>query len=453
MVFRKIGRRIERPLRRFLPRSLFGRSLLIVFVPLFVTQLVAFQLFYGNYLSLVSRRLADSVVAELAMTVRLVARFPNERDWILDQARREQQLVVTYGDMSDAKIQRTRNVLGPMYDDLQDAVRRVFHTSCRIDWHATSDNVRFELPYRGGLLSVEVPRKRLVTGPVWFFLAWAGGSATILFGIAGLFIRNQVRVIRGISHAAEQFGIGRDDGPIHPRGAREVRKAAVAFNRMQARVNRFVEQRTIVLAGVSHDLRTPLTRLRLSLAMIPNAGVIEAEALRPDIADMVSDIAEMEALVNSYLTFARGEGAEAPVETDLSALLRRIAADTERAGGRITHIDIPDGISAVVRPDALRRALANIVENARTHGGNISITLNRRETEIFICIDDDGEGIPPHLREEVFQLFSRNRATVSGSGLGLTIARDIMRAHGGEITLLDSPRGGLRVLVRLPTPD
>lgn len=453
MIFRKFGRHLERPIRRFLPRSLFGRSLLIVFVPLFVTQLVAFQLFYGNYLSLVSRRLADSVVAELAMTVRLVERYPGDKDWILEETRRAQQLIITFGNFSDAKIHHPRNALGPMDDDLQDAVKRVFHTPCRIDWHATSDDVRLEVPYHGGLLIVEVPRKRLATGPVWFFLAWAGGCATVLFGIAGVFIRNQVRVIRKISHAAEQFGIGRDEGPIHPRGAREVRKAAVAFNRMQARVNRFVEQRTIVLAGVSHDLRTPLTRLRLSLAMIPNAGVIEAEALRPDIADMISDIVEMEALVNSYLTFARGEGAEKPLETDLGALLRRIAADTERAGGHILNVAIPEEVSAVVRPDALRRALANIAENARTHGGNISMSLNRRDSEIFICIDDDGKGVPLHLREEVFQLFSRNRASVSGSGLGLTIARDILRAHGGEITLLDSPLGGLRVLVRLPTAD
>jgi two-component system osmolarity sensor histidine kinase EnvZ len=267
------------------------------------------------------------------------------------------------------------------------------------------------------------------------------GSALLLFGIAALFMKNQVRAIRRLAVAAEAFGLGRDPGPIKPEGATEVRQAAVAFNRMQERIRRFLAQRTEMLAGVSHDLRTPLTRLRLALAMQPPA---------PDIAEMNGDLEEMERMIEAYLAFARGEGAEQARPTDLTALLRDVADNARRTGTDVA-VEAPDGLVLPLRPDAIRRAVTNLVDNARRHARHVALraeTMQReRGAAVQVMVDDDGPGVPPDQREDVFRPF----ATYSGgTGLGLTIARDIVRAHGGDIVLDDSPMGGLRARIRLP---
>ncbi|WP_336762953.1 ATP-binding protein [Asaia sp. VD9] len=444
------ARTMERLIRRLLPRSFQGRSLLIVLMPLLITQIVALQLFYGNYLNVVSRRLADSVVADLALIKDSIEHQPTSQDWIIAQARWRMQLDITFHPGQKFVPRRMPFVLGPMDEDLMSAVQRIFNAPCQIDWNATRQSVRLEIPLGDGVLDVIVPRKRLDVGPIWLFVAWEVGSAILLFIVAGLFVGRQVRAVRRLAKAAENFGLGRDDGPIQPQGALEIRKAALAFNRMQARVNRFVTQRTAVLAGVSHDLRTPLTRLRLTLAMMPVEGAIEAQELRPDIEDMVADIAEMERLIGSYLSFARGEGEEDPVPTDLLAILRDVAAATTRAGGEVLAIHAEQSLIVPVRPDAMRRVLINLAENARRHGGRMTFSLRQTGRMIEITIDDDGPGIAQSRRKDVFRAFSSTSGPEGGSGLGLTIARDIMAAHGGSVVLRNSPLGGLRVMLKLP---
>jgi len=446
----QIARLMERLVRRLLPRSFQGRSLLIVLMPLLITQIVALQLFYGNYLKVVSRRLADSVVSDLAFIVDSVEHMPGQRDWLITQARWRTQLEIDFHPGERLTTESAPFVLGPMDEDLTKAVLRVFDAPCHIDWKATRQSVRLEIALHDGILDVYIPRKRLDVGPIWLFVAWEVGSAILLFIIAGLFVGQQVRAVRRLAKAAENFGLGRDDGPIQPQGAREIRKAALAFNRMQARVNRFVTQRTAVLAGVSHDLRTPLTRLRLTLAMMPVEGSVEAQELRPDIEDMIADITEMERLIGSYLSFARGEGEEDPVPTDLLALVRDVAADTTRSGGEVLAIHAEQSLVVPVRPDAMRRVLINLAENARRHGGRMSFSLRRAGRSIEIILDDDGPGIAQSRRKDVFRAFSSTSGPDGGTGLGLTIARDIVAAHGGSVTLHNSPLGGLRVMLKLP---
>jgi two-component system osmolarity sensor histidine kinase EnvZ len=265
----------------------------------------------------------------------------------------------------------------------------------------------------------------------------------LFLGIAALFMRNQVRAIRRLAAAAEAFGVGRDSGPIKPEGAAEVRQAAAAFNRMQERIRRFLQQRTEMLAGVSHDLRTPLTRLRLALAMMP-----QGESYRQDIAEMNADVEEMDRLIGSYIAFARGEGVEQARQTDLAAMLEDVAAGARRAGAQVT-VEAPAPLMLHLRPDAVRRALTNLVDNARRHSRQVALSAARiGERGVQVLIDDDGPGIPPDMREEAFRPFASG--TAGGTGLGLTISRDIVRAHGGEIELVDSPLGGLRARVRLP---
>jgi two-component system osmolarity sensor histidine kinase EnvZ len=292
-------------------------------------------------------------------------------------------------------------------------------------------------------MELEAPRKRLYASTIYIFVLWVVGTALVLFGIAALFLRNQVRAIRRLADAAEAFGMGRDRDPIKPEGATEVRQAAVAFNRMQARILRFLSQRTEMLAGVSHDLRTPLTRLRLALAVLP-----ATPDLRDDVADMTADVTEMERMIGGYLAFARGEGAEQAQPVDLGLMLRDVAASARRAGADIV-LDAPDDLVVNLRPVAARRAMTNLVDNARRHACRIHVAASRLDRAVQLTVDDDGPGIPLDRREHVFRPFEAGLG--GGTGLGLTIARDIVRAHGGEIMLEDSPLGGLRARLRLPT--
>jgi two-component system osmolarity sensor histidine kinase EnvZ len=267
----------------------------------------------------------------------------------------------------------------------------------------------------------------------------------ILLAVAILFLRNQVRPIERLARAADAFGKGRAVPDFKPYGATEVRRAAQAFLTMRERIERHVQQRTEMLAGVSHDLKTPLTRIRLQLAMMPECP--ESEALRLDIA-------EMERMLDDYLEFARGEGGERSQLADLGVLVRDAAEAAERARPGPLDVNVPTGILLSVKANALRRCVTNLIDNALKHGrsASVSIALEQRFAEILV--DDDGPGIAADKRDEAFRPFHRldegRNLQVGGVGLGLTIARDIARAHGGDLLLSDSPLGGLRATIRLP---
>lgn len=431
-------------IRRFLPRSLLGRGLLMILVPLVVLQVVALQLFYGSHLEVVSRRLSGSVAGEIAQTVDLMRRFPGPDNaaWILHDARRHFNLAIRIVPDGIFRARPWVNVLGPMDDDLQAALAEQLRLPFTMDWKSDPRSILIQVQVPGGLLEVEAPRKRLYTSTVYLFVLWVVGSAALLFGVAALFMRNQVRAIRRLAKAAEDFGIGRDTGPIRPEGATEVRQAAAAFNRMQDRIRRFLMQRTEMLAGVSHDLRTPLTRLRLSLEMLP-----PTEELHQDIQDMTADVQEMERMIGAYLAFARGEGIEQAEPVNLSSVLEDVAAGARRAGADVT-LDVPRALTLSLRVDAVRRAVTNLVDNARRHASHVLLTAEQQGRSVLVTVDDDGPGIPEARRESVFRPFESD--VEGGTGLGLTIARDIVRAHGGEIVLGSSPQGGLRAQVRLP---
>ncbi len=392
------------------------------------------------------RRLSDSLAGEINFALELVRRDPDpaHRAWVIGMAQRE--FGVTMRLEPGAVLHHTGtmvNVLGPMDDDLDAALRQTLRGRYNMDWTYDPEAVLIRVQLPDGVMDILAPRKRVDLGTIWLFVAWLVGTSALLFGIAALFMRNQVRGIRRLADSVEAFGIGRDPGPIHPEGAVEVRRAATAFNRMQERIRRFLTQRTEMLAGVSHDLRTPLTRMRLALAMLP-ARPEDAE----DIAEITADVAEMERMIEAYLAFARGEGTEQAEPADLAILLEEVAADARRAGAVVT-VDVPASLVLRLRADAVRRALTNLVDNARRHARHVALAAAPMGgRNVLVTVDDDGPGIPPERRESVFRPFESDSA--GGTGLGLTIARDIVRAHGGEITLEDSPLGGLRARIRLP---
>jgi two-component system osmolarity sensor histidine kinase EnvZ len=433
------------PLKRFLPRTLLGRSLLIILLPLVLSQAVALQIFYGSHLDVISRRLTGGIADEIEYTIELMRRFPGPENqaWVLQTAHQLFDLEMHIEPGAILPIEPRVNVLGPMDDDLEAALAENLRLPFSMDWISDPQSVLIRVQLPSGVLDIQAPRKRLYSATIYLFVLWLVGSSLLLFAIAALFMRNQVRAIRRLSVAAEAFGMGRDPGPIKPEGATEVRKAATAFNRMQERIRRFLAQRTEMLAGVSHDLRTPLTRLRLAVAMLP-----ADEALRQDVAEMNADIDEMDRMIGAYLAFARGEGMEQAEPVDLTAVLEEVAAGARRAGARVV-VDVAEPLTLPLRADAVRRAITNLVDNARRHARNVTLAAcSMGARNVQVTVDDDGPGIPPERRESVFRPFESG--AVGGTGLGLTIARDIVRAHGGDIMLEDSPLGGLRARIRLP---
>ncbi|MBF0374891.1 MAG: HAMP domain-containing protein [Alphaproteobacteria bacterium] len=432
-------------IKRILPRSLLGRSLLIIVTPLILLQVLSTYIFYTNHWETLSRRLAEGLAGDVAVVVELlrVAPGPVERARVLYVAERALTLGVAldFGAILPNAPERPGDqATATLATALEERLGQPF--DIKLVGSEREIVVRVQLP--DGVLSVTASRKRLFSSTTYIFVLWMLGMSLVLIGVATVFMRNQVRSVRRLAAAADSFGKGHDVPDFKPEGAAEVRRAAIAFNLMRDRIRRQIAQRTEMLAGVSHDLRTPLTRMKLQLAMMGEAD---------GVADLQEDVAEMERMVEGYLSFARGEGGEAAIPTDLVALLEERVAGFRRQGAAI-DLHCEEGLSLPLRPQAMGRCLDNLIGNAVRYAGHVALRAGRRVDGVEITVDDDGPGIPLDRREDVFKAFvrletSRNRQT-GGVGLGLTIARDIVRGHGGDVTLEDSPWGGLRVRLRLP---
>jgi two-component system, OmpR family, osmolarity sensor histidine kinase EnvZ len=440
---------------RVVPRSLFSRTLLIVILPLLILQAVLAYVFYERHWDSVTRWLAVGVAGEVGLLVELLedAQTPEQQKRVLDLAREHFDFSVSLepeGVLAPAV--ETGGLLPPAR--LDETLMKYFSRS--MDQPFAIDTRPVGLPKRvvvyvqldDGLLRVLAPRKRVDSTTTRVFIGWMVGLSLLLLILAIYFMTRQVRPILRLAWAVDNFGKGRDVGDCRLEGATEIRRVAVAFNSMRKRILRHMSQRTDMLAAVSHDLRTPLTRMKLELEML--AG---GRAEPGDLEDLRADVEEMASVVEGYLAFARGEGQESIVDTDLDGLLYDVA-DKASNGQAEVDVAMEGPITLPLRPVAFRRCLTNLVENAVRHARRIGIRAAAKGSQVWIAIDDDGPGIPPAEREAVFKAFyrldpSRNPST-GGVGLGLTIARDIVLAHGGDIELQDAPTGGLRVLIRLP---
>jgi two-component system osmolarity sensor histidine kinase EnvZ len=438
-------RRLVRSLAARLPKGLYARSLIIIITPVVLLQSVIAYVFMERHWQLVTQRLSAAVTSDIAALIDIHETFPRNitADALSRIAAERLNLNVDILEGASLPPPLPTPFFSLLDEALSEEMRRQIGRPFWIDTVGRSSFIEVRVVVKDGVMRVFARRSAAYAANSHIFLVWMVGTSLILLAVAILFLRNQIRPIQKLAVAAEDFGRGREI-EFRPRGAREVRQAGHAFLEMKRRIERAMEQRTTMLNGVSHDLRTILTRFRLSLALMEQT---------PEVEDLRRDVDEMGRMLEGYLAFARGDYGEQAVTTDLTLLLSELKGDAERSGHE-TRLEIVGDPAVTLRVDAFKRLLFNLLSNAARHGEHIAISAHHEGRWLTVHVDDDGPGIPAEVREEVFKPFVRldeaRNQDESGSGLGLAIARDIARSHGGEVTLADSPLGGLRATVRIP---
>lgn len=444
---RWIWRAFWRRVSRFMPKRLYARSLIIVIAPMLLLQSVVAFVFMERHWQTVTQRLSAAVVSDIAAIIDMIESFPDEKGTQeairIAQDRLSLKMDLLPPDPLPAPGPK------PFFSILDQALSREINRQINrpfwIDTVGNSNVVEIRVQLDDHVLRAFARRSQAYASNTHIFLLWMVGTSLVLLFIAILFLRNQIRPIQQLAYAAESFGKGRPMPPdFKPRGAEEVRKAGIAFILMRQRIERQIEQRTAMLASVSHDLRTVLTRFKLQLAL--DRSGVDKSALEKDIDDM-------QAMLEGYLAFARGEASEDAGQFDLDAFFKLLAKEA-RLRKRQLEASLEGPSEIHVRPNAFSRLLSNLSDNAMRHGRRIELHALNRGGVLTIVVDDDGPGVPNEQMEEVFRPFFRldtaRNQNSGGTGLGLSIARDIARSHGGDIVLERSPLGGLRATVRVP---
>ncbi|WP_394692533.1 ATP-binding protein [Hyphobacterium sp.] len=434
-------------MKRYLPKSLFGRSLLIFVVPVAVMQGLIAWAFFEEHWETVTQRLSEGVAGDVALMTEFFENSGEDRaafEAMADSAYRNMQLSVDFREGELLPTSRRSSFFRTLDRTLRRSLTASMDNPVWFDTTRYPAYVDIRVQTDTGVLRFIAVRERVFATTGHIFLLWLFGATALLSLVSVIFIRNQVKPIRRLADTAKRFGRGEDDTEFKPAGAREVREAAHAFIDMRQRITRHLDQRTSMLAGVSHDLRTPLTRLKLQLALMPDGQERD---------DAISDVSEMEHMLEEYLAFARGQVSEETIEADVSALVTEAVEAARRSDPGIALAAEAD-IRANVRPGVFKRGIANLIANACAYGTTCEVSVRRQKRRLEIIVDDDGPGIPADKREEAFKPFSRldeaRNMNREGVGLGLAIARDVARGHGGEVELSESPLGGLRAVMRLP---
>ncbi len=444
---RRPWRRFWRVISRYMPKQLYARSLIIVIAPMLLLQSVIAFVFMERHWQTVTQRLSQAVTRDISAIIDMIETYPDDDGYaqVIRIAQERLALKIDLLPPDPLPAPGPKPFFSILDQTLGEEITRQINRPFWLDTVGNSNIVEIRIQLDNRVLRVFARRSQAYASNTHIFLLWMVGTSLVLIAIAVAFLRNQIRPILQLAEAADSFGKGRPTpSGFHPRGAEEVRRAGSAFLLMRERIERQIEQRTAMLTGVSHDLRTILTRFKLQLAVASSKEDIEA---------MNQDIEDMRSMLEGYLAFARGEAAEDPGEFNLAAFFERAQ---EEAGLRDCELKIVTTGDTLlhVRPNAFSRLLNNVIGNAFRYADKVEITARNANGILTITVDDDGPGIPQDMRESVFKPFVRldeaRNQDESGTGLGLSIARDIARSHGGDVSLDDSPLGGLRAVIRVP---
>jgi two-component system osmolarity sensor histidine kinase EnvZ len=436
-----------------MPKGLYARALIIIIAPMVLLQSVLAFVFLERHWQTVTHRLSTGTVQNIGMLIDMHEDLSKKHDVnrLTEIAAKNLGLRVRFAPGEDLPQVRTKPFFKLLDSTLSDELERRIGRPFWIDTVGRSDFVDIRIKLDDAVMHVLARRSQTYASNSHIFIVWMLGTSVVLLTVAILFLRNQIRPILRLAHAAESFGKGRPmPNDFRPRGAREVRQAAHAFVEMRDRIERHVEQRTLMLAGVSHDLRTILTRFRLQLAMLEEGPELEA---------MRADVDEMQAMLEDYMAFAKGDSGEAIGYVDIGEVLSEVSSQahggkTDLEGKTVEVRTNNQPLVVRVRRHAVKRAIANLVNNAARFASIVRITAGKTDGLLTIEVEDDGPGIAENERELVFRPFYRSdhaRNQDSGStGLGLAIARDITRIHGGDIMLDQSYLGGLKAVLKVP---
>ena len=427
--------------KKIIPSSLLGRSLIIVFAPILILVVLTTFIFYQTSWSIISKRLAQSVVADINVIVKLIDQ--NLKTEAIQIAKNDFKMDVIFKkdtDLNPLSFRPQRGILPRrLQQSLEELERPFFYDLSNLEKGAA-----IAIQLNNDLLIISVHKDRLYNESAFVFLLWMFFASLILLLLSYLFMKGQIRPLKRLAIIAETFGRGLDAPELKGSGSLEIRQTTNAFNQMRTRIKRFIKQRTDMLAGVSHDLRTPLTRMKLQLSLMKDDDAKK---------ELEYDIKEMTAMLNSYVSFVRGETPETIENIQLNNLIKNICQNLDREKYEITET-YSRKIDTSGRPLQIKRAIQNILDNARRYASKIQIDVSANNDECFISISDNGPGIPEKNYEDVFKPFftldpSRNKMK-GESGLGMTISRDIIRSHGGDIKLSPSSIGGLKTVINLP---
>jgi len=444
---RRFWRRVARRFAAIMPTGLYGRSLIIIIAPMLLLQGIVAFVFMERHWQAVTNRLSASVVRDISAVVDVIEIYPQDTEFetITSIARERLSLDMRILPLEDFPAPKPK----PFFSILDAALSKQLASRLKkpfwIDTLGDSDILEIRIRLEERVLRVFVPRKQAYASNTHIFLLWMVGASIVLLTIAILFLRNQIRPIQRLAEAAESFGKGQTvPDEFRPRGATEVRQATVAFLEMRNRIERALDQRTSMLAGVSHDLRTVLTRFRLQLALVPQSNEVEA---------LSGDVDDMQDMLQAYLDFARGDTGEDASTVNIEDVLQRFQGDAEKLG-KTFSVQLEGDPSIVVRPTAFSRLMSNLILNSLRHGDRVEVRVRHQKNTLVLEVHDDGPGIAEGLRDEVFKPFVRlddaRNQDETGTGLGLAISQDIVHTHGGEILLGNSDLGGLKVTIKLP---
>ncbi len=435
--------------RKFFPKTFFGRSLVIILIPVLLLQLVLIYFFYARHWDDVGRRLALALGGQISYIIKTLEEedfSPSDIKTQFENA--ESNFLITSSWYPNEKLKKfgQKEVNSLLDKTLEKSLAERIKYPYTFDTTLIKNKVIIYVKVNNGVLKFSVARKNLYSSTIEVFIIWMLFTAVFLLTLALYFMKQQIKPLRNIILAAEEFGKGNNNYDLKPRGAYELRQLSRVFIKMRARINNQINNRTLMLAGISHDLRTPLTRMNLQIALLNDKNAIK---------NLGDDVSEMRAMIDNYLAFARGEKEEKIKNINIYRLIKTLCDKDVIDSSKTIKNKIIKNLYIDIKPLAMKRALSNIISNAISFSKNIvEISSIQNEYYINIFIEDDGKGIPKNKREEVFEAFYRidesRKSASANTGLGLTIAKDIIQGHGGRISLNSSSLGGLKVEITIP---